>query len=158
MACSVVPPGLVTFLRSVAASSSLKLARRDAPSAVWRASFRALSLSMPSAIAASVRLSINRKKYAGPLPDMAVTTSRSGSLTPISTGWWCSTSAAAAVRGGRCVLLGAALALLLRGERHQAKKARAARSPEARMGPRNAQDGVARLWNVLAATLRVYLF
>ncbi len=69
----------VTSWGRVARSHVDALASAPAPCRVPTASRRAASGSRPCAIAACIMSSARRKKYAGPLPESAVTTSRSDS-------------------------------------------------------------------------------
>ncbi len=68
-------PCEVTWARNSAGDSAASAAIRPEPRAVSTASLRAVAGSSPSSMPAASRHSINRKKYAGPLPDTAVTTS-----------------------------------------------------------------------------------
>src|SRR5579863_2389320 len=74
-AAAVAPPGEVTCLRKAAGASPDSNAIRAAPKAVCNVSCRAASGGRPRPMPASSRSSISRKKYAGPLPERAVTAS-----------------------------------------------------------------------------------
>ena len=81
MACSVVPPGEVTCRRNIAGSSEPSSAILAAPYAVCSASSRAVACGSPCSVAACSSASMTRKKYAGPLPESAVTRSSCSSCS-----------------------------------------------------------------------------
>ena len=77
-----MPPGEVTLCRNSASSSVLSKAILAAPKAVCNVSKRAVSRGSPRCSPALCKASMTRKKYAGPLPDSAVTASiKPSSLT-----------------------------------------------------------------------------
>ena len=87
MAAIVVPPGEVTISRSSTGWVPVSRSILAEPSIVWTISSVATSRDSPSRMQASIIASASRKKYAGPLPLVAVTASRccSGSRRTLPT-------------------------------------------------------------------------
>src|SRR5215203_6066582 len=70
---AVVPPGLVTAVRSSAGLLPLSTSSFADPSRVWNASVSAVSRGRPPRTPASAIASATRNRYAGPDPERPVT-------------------------------------------------------------------------------------